>query len=195
MEAALRLLLPKILGDISFLTISFQCKQDLLKQLPIRLKAYKRSLPKNYALLILVDRDSDDCRKLKQKLENMAIEAKLLTKTNAGKGNLFQVINRVVIEELESWFFGDWRAVQEAYPRVSARIPQSAAYRDPDSIRGGTWEAFERVLQNAGYFKTGLAKFENAKAVAQHMDPNRNKSTSFCAFRDAIYATLQLDLN
>jgi hypothetical protein len=39
------------------------------------------------------------------------------------------------------------------YPRVSKSTPERAKYRDPDAIAGGTWEAFERILQNAGYFK------------------------------------------
>ncbi len=34
---------------------------------------------------------------------------------------------------------------------------------DPDAIPGGTWEAFERVLQRSGYFQTGLRKLEAAQ--------------------------------
>jgi hypothetical protein len=60
------------------------------------------------------------------------------------------------------------------------------AYRDPDSIAGGTWEALERVLKSAGYFRTGLRKIELARSVAKHMDPQRNRSRSFRAFVDAI---------
>jgi hypothetical protein len=40
-------------------------------------------------------------------------------------------------------------------------------------------EAFERVLQNGGYFKTGLRKIEAARLVAAQMIPARNSSTSF----------------
>jgi len=127
---------------------------------------------------------------LKQSLENTAAQAGLVSKTSAGQGNRFQVANRIAIEELEAWFFGDWQAVQTAYPRVPATIPQKAAYRDPDAILGGTWEAFERVLKKAGYCSTGLRKLESARAIAEHMDPARNQSKSFQAFHSAISAAV-----
>jgi hypothetical protein len=138
MEAALELLLPKMLGDIEFQIIRFQCKDDLLKQLPAPLHGYQSWLPAGWAIVVLLDRDDDDCVELKQQLENMAAQADLLTKTHAGAGNRFRVANRIAIEELEAWFFGDWSAVQQASPRVPATIPQKAPYRDPDAIRGVT---------------------------------------------------------
>ena len=69
---------------------------------------------------------------------------------------------------------------------MNPNIPQKAGFRDSDAVPGGTWEAFERVLQKARYFKGGLAKIEAARAVAQHMDPHRNRSKSFRAFREAL---------
>ena len=149
MEAALELLLPKMLGDIEFQIIRFQCKNDLLKQLPVRLIGYQSWLPPSWAIIVLLDRDDDDYMALKLQLENIAAKAGLVTKTCAGVGNSFRVANRIAIEELEAWFFGDWPAVQAAYPRVAATVPNKAAYRDPDAIRGGTWEALERELQKS----------------------------------------------
>jgi hypothetical protein len=84
-----------------------------------------------------------------------------------------------VIEELESWYFGDWEAVRGAYPRVSPTLPNSRGYRDPDAIRGGTWEALERQLQKAGYFAGGIRKIELARTLAPLMEPDRNTSHSF----------------
>jgi hypothetical protein len=188
METALTHLLPKMLDDIDFEIRRFQCKDDLLKNLPDRLRGYSSWLPENWAILVLVDRDDENCLELKKHLEDMAAQAGLLTKTIAGHNSRFQVANRIAVEELEAWFFGDWRAVKTAYPRVSNTIPQRARYRDPDAIAGGTWEAIERVLKRAGYFKTGLRKIELAREVAQHMDPARNSSGSFQAFRNAVLA-------
>lgn len=190
MEATLEQLLPKLLADIEFQIIRFQCKDDLLKKAPERLRGYATWLPANWRILVLVDRDDDDCVMLKTELENMAAAAGLQTKTTAGQGRAFQVVNRIVIEELEAWFFGDWPAVQAAYPRVSARIPQKVGFRDPDAIAGGTWEALERVLKRAGYFSTGLRKLECARAVALQMEPQRNTSRSFQAFTGAVTAAL-----
>ena len=189
METALELLLPKILAYVNFELRRFQCKDDLLKNLPARLRGYSSWLPANWAILVVVDRDDDDCVVLKQKLENMAAGAGLISKTTAGGGKRFQVANRIAIEELEAWYFGDWAAVQAAFPRVPATIPQKAKYRDPDAILGGTWEALERVLMRAGYFKTGLRKMQCARMVAQYMAPARNTSTSFQAFNKAVTST------
>jgi hypothetical protein len=185
MEAALRILLPRLLAQISFEVYPYQCKDDLLQHLPQRLNGYSSWLPDDWRIVVLMDRDDDDCQELKRRLENFAAEAKLLTRSQTGDGD-YQLVTRLAIEELEAWYFGDWRAVRTAYPRVPATIPNRAKYRDPDAITGGTWEAFERVLQRAGYFRTGLRKIEAARAIAQEWDPDANQSHSFCAFRDAV---------
>jgi len=46
MAAALESLLPKIVGALSFRIIQFQCKNDLVKKLPDRLRGY-RWIPEN----------------------------------------------------------------------------------------------------------------------------------------------------
>jgi hypothetical protein len=186
MEAALEQLMPKLLQDAEFEIFRFQCKDDLLKNLPARLRAYSSWLPPEWAILVLVDRDNSDCRELKQQLEAVAQQSGLSTKTQGS--DRFQVVNRIVIEELEAWFFGDWPAVKQAYPRVPDNIPQKSLFRDPDAIKGGTWEALERVLKKAGYFPTGLNKLQCAREVATHMTPDANRSASFQAFVQAINA-------
>ena len=181
MEAALREILPKILQKPHISIYPHQCKDELIQRLPYRLRGYANWLKSDWRILIIVDRDNDDCRRLKAILENIAADAQLITRSKA-KGGFYQVVNRLVIEELESWYFGDWEAVQSAYPRVSKSTPERAKYRDPDAITGGTWEAFERILQNAGYFKGGLRKIEAARTIAPYMNPERNRSRSFQVF-------------
>lgn len=191
MEAALRLLLPKILGELSFEVYSHQCKDEMLHRLPQRLHGYRQRCRSDKwfrdhcRIVVVIDRDDDDCITLKRRLEKMAKDAGLATRTGA-KGGPYMVANRLAIEELEAWYFGDWDAVRAAYPKVSATVSSQASYRDPDKIAGGTWEAFERVLQRAGYFAGRLRKVEAARAVATHMEPSRNTSRSFCTFRDVL---------
>jgi len=185
MEQALRILLPKLVGDLSFEVYPFQCKDELLAELPKRLAGYASWLPEDHRIVILVDRDDDDCVALKARLEEMAAHAGLVSKSQAP--GRYQILNRIVCEELEAWFFGDWDAVTAAYQRVP-NIANKAAYRESDEIKGGTWEAFERVLKQGGYFKSGLRKLEAASAVAAELDPDRNRSPSFCALRDALRA-------
>jgi len=184
MEVALRLLLPKMLHELSYNIFVHSCKSELLVRIKDRFRGYARYLPSNQRVIVLVDRDGDDCHHLKAKLDRWAKESGLTARTRNSKQ--YQVANRIVIEELEAWYFGDWQAVCAAYPNVSKTAQSKSAYRDPDAIRGGTWEALERVLQAAGYFPTGLSKRLVASKVAAHMDPSRNKSQSFCKFRDVM---------
>lgn len=191
MEAALRVLLPKLMGDLSFEIYPHLCKEELLLRLPQRLRGYSRRRQSDLwfrdhcQIVVIVDRDDDDCDKLKRRLEETA-EAAGLTTRSVAKGKPYVLVNRLAIEELEAWYFGDWEAVRAAYPGVAATVPSKARYRYPDAISGGTWEAFEWVLQKAGYFNGGLRKVEAARAVAAHMVPARNTSASFGALRDVL---------
>ncbi len=186
MEVFLQALLPRLLPeDTTFEIHAFQGKSDLLSKLENRLRGYERWLPRNWHIMVLVDRDNDDCHKLKTRLEQMAAKSGLLTCSQC-RGQGRQVTNRIVIEELEAWYFGDWEAVCVAYPRLNPGLPSRPRYRDPDDIRGGTWEAFERIFKSKGYFTTGLRKSEAARAIAPHIRPDRNRSGSFQIFVEAL---------
>ena len=154
MELFLRGVLPRLLRNLPFDIYPFQSKDEMLTKLPARLNGCAAWLPANHRIVVIVDRDDGDCQKLKQQLEDSAQAAGLFTR-HRRNGDHFTVINRIAVEELEAWYFGDWQAVCAAYPRVPVNIPNQKRYRDPDSITGGTWEAFERVLKRAGYFKGG----------------------------------------
>lgn len=185
MEEFLRVLLPRLLPhDRTFAIHSFRGKPDLRRKLDARLRAYSRWLPEDWRIVVMVDRDEDDCLALKGEFETAARNVGLRTRS-AAPGCSWQVANRVVVPELEAWFFGDWEAVRDAYPRVSATTPKQSRYRDPDSINH-TWEAFERILKRHRYFATGLRKTEVARAVATHLVPDRNRSHSFRVFLNAI---------
>ncbi len=186
MEAFLGALLPRLLpADRTFVVHPFQGKPDLLVKLQDRLRGYASWLPEDWRIVVVVDRDDDDCMALKAQLESMATKARIRTRSGAGK-QPWQLVNRIAIEELEAWYFGDWPAVCAAYPRVSERVVNQASYRNPDAIAGGTWEAFERVLQRHGYFRAGLGKIEAARALGVAVDPQRNRSARFGQFRDAV---------
>ena len=133
---------------------------------------------------VLVDRDDDDCVALKKKLEDHAANARLTTPATGGTG--FQVLNRIVVEELEAWLLGDAEALNRAYPKVPASLANQARFRDPDAIKGGTWEALEAVLTKHGYHRSGLRKLQAATEIAQHMNVESNRSKSFQAFRDGV---------
>jgi len=185
--ALLRVLVPKLLGNaVEFNLHVFQGKQALLASLPSRMKGYARWLPPDWRIVVLVDRDNDDCVSLKRKLNEAAAEAGLVTRTQCATGRRFQVLNRIAVEELEAWFFGDVAAITAAYQRVPASLAARRGFRDPDAIAGGTWEKLEQVLQTAGYYKAGIPKIEVARMISPHLDPIRNRSRSFKTFCDAL---------
>ena len=185
-EAFLQELLPSHLpAGVTFQVHAHRGKRDLLSKLDGRLRGYAKWPGNNWRIFVLVDRDNDDCQELKQRLEDISAQVGLLTRSRAG-GNSWQVVNRIVIEELEAWYFGDPEAICSAYPRVSLRTLNQARYRNPDAISGGTWEALERVLQRKGYFHGGIKKVEVARNIAAHIAPQRNRSRSFQVFYAAV---------
>ncbi|MGK7923160.1 MAG: DUF4276 family protein [Trichodesmium sp.] len=193
-EETLCHLLPNILGDwITFETHSFQGKQDLLSKLPRRLKGYKKWIPDDWRILILVDRDNEDCQKLKLKLEKIARDAGFVTKSKSKKK--YQLVNRVMIEELEAWFFGDISALTKAYPKVSKNLDKKAKYCYPDEIKGGTWEALQEVLQRKGYHQGGLEKLKAARDISPYMNPTKNTSKSFQVFYNCLLEIMESEKN
>lgn len=187
MEAFLSELLPRILGaGVTYKLHNFGSKQALLKKLRPRLMGYSEWITADYRIIVLIDEDREDCKALKQRIIDDIEGAGLTHKSAVAQGAPFQCAARIVVEELEAWLLGDVAAVREAYPRVPASLASKAGFRDPDAIRGGTWEAFERILQRAGYYKTGLPKVEVATNIAPHVDPGRNTSKSFIVFRDLM---------
>lgn len=186
MEMFLRAWLPNHLpANCTFGIRAYKGKEALLRKIGGRLEGYAIWMDEGLRIVVIVDRDRDDCKKLKSNLEKICKDSGLRSKQAVG-GPDWQVVTRIAIEELEAWYFGDWDAVRAAYPRVSASVPAKAPYRDPDAIAGGTWEAFERVLKKHGCIKYRLAKTKAATAIGNHIDPTRNRSHSFKVFWNAI---------
>ncbi len=74
-------LLPRLLpDDRTFEVHAFQGKADLLGKPGARLPGYAQWLPADWRLFVIVDRDDEDCRALKQRLEALATRAGLVTR-------------------------------------------------------------------------------------------------------------------
>ena len=188
-EAFLEGFLPRFLPlDTTWRLIVFRGKRDLLAKLSKRLQGYRQWLSPETRLIVLVDEDRQDCRLLKERLEQAAQSAGLRTKSTAQSGELFVVVNRIIVEELEAWFFGDVDSLIREFPCVISTLGNRARYRDPDAISGGTWEALEHVLQNAGHYPAGLSKIDLARRLGRVLDATRNRSRSFGSFLEALRA-------
>jgi hypothetical protein len=183
MAAALEVLVPKIRSDFGFQIHAYSGVSDMLAKLPSRLRGVATYIKPDYRVVVVRDADRKDCTKLKAEIEAIARAAGLLPK---GKKKPFQVLTRIAIEELEAWWFGDVPALAAAYPGVPVTLGSQRGFRDPDAIKGGTWEALERVLQAAGHARGGLPKTAVARALAERIDVARNTSKSFQAFREGL---------
>lgn len=77
----------------------------------------------------------------------------------------------------------DNEAIKQAYPRFKGKPS-----KNPDQIKGGTWEKLLRDLQAAGYYSRidFLPKIEVARKIAACMEPGRNISPSFKIFVSGI---------
>ena len=193
-EETLRYILPKIFSDgVSYEFHVSEGRDDLLKELPKRLKGHQW-IPNDWRIVVLIDEDRKNCRKLKARLEKAAREAGFVTKSSAAQNEDFQVVNRLAIEELEAWFFGDVEAMHAAYPRIPENLQSKAKYRNPDAIRGGTYEALENLLMQKNYYKGRISKPIVAQNIARHMEPNRNRSKSFQVFVDGLKACVAEEL-
>ena len=192
-EEALRHLLPKLLRDRARArVINLGSKYKLLRVLGDRLAAYRTRIDNGEALriVVLVDRDADDCMRLKANLERLAAAAGLPTKSRPDANGRIVVLNRIVIEELESWFIGDPAALQAAFPKLPAISATKGMFRNPDNIPGGTWEGLHRFLKKHGIYRNSYPKIEAARRIAPCLDISRNRSTSFRQFISGVEALL-----
>lgn len=190
-EEALRHLLPKIVrGRGRTKVVNLGSKNKLLRVLPSRLAAYRQRLDsgEQLRLAVLVDRDADDCEELKSDLEQMARHAGLSTKTSPDVDGQFVVLNRIVVEELESWFIGDPNALRKAFASLPAISQKTGIFRNPDN--GGSWEVLHRFLKKHGLYKNGFPKIDAARRIAPHLDVSANRSRSFQVFISGMEAML-----
>ncbi|MGW7516977.1 DUF4276 family protein [Streptomyces sp. NPDC054796] len=184
-STALRPLIHKILEGTGarFQIRHFRGKPDLIKRLPERLRGYAqaRKRGEDLRVVVLVDRDSDDCAVLKADLDAIAREAGLTPRAGTGSGSSgsFHVLTCVAVRELESWYFGDWEAVRAGFPKVPKDAPR--AYRsNPDSVDKKCSDDFEKMLRAS---RVNIAsKPEWGRRVGPNLSVDGNKSPSFRAF-------------
>ena len=171
-EFAVRFL-NRLMPDICCRIYPHQGKQDLEKALRSTLPTISR-MPEA-RVLIVRDQDSDNCRLLKKKLDDMVSDYCHST---------YKI--RIVCRELECWFLGDMEAIAGAYPRFKPELHRHKAdYRIVDEIA----DAPDRLLRMVPELKRNktLPKMDFANRVASHMTVEANSSTSFRHFISAIH--------
>ncbi|GMU44494.1 MAG: hypothetical protein AMXMBFR26_22870 [Porticoccaceae bacterium] len=188
-EETLKHLLPRLIGQrAQWKLINLGSKYKLLKALPQRLAAYRQRITQGEDLrvVVLVDRDDDDCAVLKRQLEETARHAALSTKSAPATDGRFFVVNRILIEDLESWFIGDPNALRKAFTGLPHIDASKGIFRNPDN--GGSWEALHRFLKRHGIYKSSYPKIDAARRIAPGLDIRANRSRSFQMFVQGIEA-------
>jgi hypothetical protein len=191
-KVALDILLKQLVpGNRRFAVRNFDSKHKLQKALPKRLAAYARRIKKgeDLGILVLIDKDSDDCEALKERMEADAVGCGLATKSFPDVQGRFHVVNRIVVEELESWFIGDPAALRKAFPKLPP-VNSKGIFAKPDNQGNKAWENLHRFLKKHGVYRNSYPKIEAARKIAPHIDPARNRSPSFRQFCIGIKALL-----
>lgn len=191
-EAFLTPWLPKLLGPAhTFKILVHQGKgklpddlkakpeakhRGLLDQLPAKLRAYNSALKSDTdRVVVLVDLDDGDCKKLLVKLKKAA----------ALCAPKLAVLFRIAIEESEAFFLGDTSAIKRAYP--SAKLGKLRNH-EHDSICG-TWEKLREIIGEHDSYED---KIGWAEAIGPHLSikwksgRGANKSTSFCKLCEGL---------
>lgn len=162
--------LPRVLpAHITPHFLVFEGKQDLEKQLVVRMKRWLRP---NSRFVVMRDQDSGDCRVIKARLVNLCVAA----------GQPHAAV-RIVCKELETFFVGDWPAVAAGYQQPKlAEHAQKAKFRAPD-VLGSPFMELKRILPN-------YQKREGARTISPHLDLKNNRSSSFRVLMRTLEAML-----
>lgn len=164
MKTVLDILLPQILPEgVNFKTIPHSGKSDLEASIPRKLKAWQEPDTK---FVIVRDQDSADCIAVKKHLLELCAPFRR------------EVLVRIACRELESWYFGDLKAISDAYKRDITGLADKAKYRHPDSI-GNPKQELKKLFPKH-------QQIDGARRIASYMDINRNDSTSFCHFVSGV---------
>ncbi len=175
-KVMLESLLPRFLpnDEYCFICVAFEGKQDLEKQLPIKLKGWRT--PDTHFVL-LRDQDNGDCRTIKEALQGICRRAR---KPNA--------LVRIACRELESWYFGDLQAVETALGIGGLTdLEAKSKYRNPDRIHCPSRE-LERVTENR------YQKVSGSRVIGRHLRLDGSRSTSFQHFMSGVRGIMGLQV-
>lgn len=165
-------ILPKLLPEhVTPRFIVFEGKQDLEKQLVRKMRLWNQ--PGEVCFIVLRDKDAGDCRKIKQNLLKKCQEA-----------NRPDAIVRIACHELESFYLGDLRAVEQGLGLKGLANKQGQRqYRDPDNFSSSANKLSK--LTNNFYDKVS-----GSRAISRHLNVDSNCSRSFNILVKAIRKTV-----
>jgi hypothetical protein len=161
MKEVLDVILPQILpANFSFVCIPHSGKTHLAKSIKSKITGWREP---DVQFVIVHDQDAMDCVSLKENLFILADEA-----------NRPDTLIRIVCTELESWFLGDFDAIERGFNIKLAKKKNMALYRNPDKIANAKQELRRLVPADQ--------QINGSRSIAQCMTIKMNKSKSFQVF-------------
>jgi len=153
-------LLPRVLSpNIDIRYIIFRGKQDLEKNLCKKLRGWH--LPES-VFVVIRDQDSGDCHAVKTKLINLCLQA--------GRGD---ALVRVACRELESFYLGDLKAVEQGLGITGLTAKQDGKkFRSPDML-GNPSDELDKLT--SGVYQ----KLSGSRAIGPFLELEGNRSHSF----------------
>ena len=145
----------------------------LLDQLPSKLRVYAKRTPQTVVVLVVVDTDDTPCVELLQDLNAML--AALPEKP--------QVLFRLAIEEIESWFISDVNALRSAYPKKLDKAVLRGL--EPDAIVGA-WERLAKALKFDEISAGPGVKLGWAEKISPHLNLDQPRSPSLRKFIEGV---------
>lgn len=173
-KAFLKGFLPRVIPGVPCLFRSFEGKQELRKEIPRQLKAWRTP---GCRFVVLHDLDAwPDCRVLKRGLVTLC--------TEAGRDD---TLVRIACHELESWYLGDLAGVERALGLPGlARQQEKAKYRDPDARPNPKREL--KVI-SGGLYK----EIAGSRAIGLMLEIDGNRSASLSAFVEGVRRLAETD--
>ena len=179
----LKVILPKVLPEGWALNENcfvrpHEGKRDLQLSIPHKIHvASKRDFTTGF--IVMQDQDNNDCHILKNLLVGICEDAQK-------DGNIVPFKVRIVCHELESWYLGDLDALEQVFPRFhAAAFRGKKKFRQPDDCANPKQE-LKKIVGN-------YSQIAIAREIANHMDIEGNKSTSFQSFISSVRQILAQD--
>jgi len=166
-------LLPRLLpAGIEVRYMVFEGKQDLKRQMRRRLRGWRTP---DTVFIVMCDQDSSNC---------LALKAELVEKCPEAKRD--HVMIRIVCRELESWYFGDLAAVENALSMTDlVKYQNKSKYRVPDKIHSPSLE-LKKITQGA------YQKISGSREIGSKLLLDSNTSKSFQVFIDSIQGMAEM---
>lgn len=142
------------------LYIPHQGKSDLKKSIPKKLKGWVK--PNTY-FMILHDKDSNDCIRLKEELMQICNES--------GRPD---TIVRIVCTELESWYLGDDMCLKSCFGIDPSTYNQKAKFRNPDLL-SNPYQELKKIAPK-------YQKLSGSEDIGRVISLSNNRSNSFNVF-------------